>query len=153
MSYTMTRERLRDVYAELEPLYKEHYAAMAARLAENGVPVSPYKPNLVAYFRSDDDGRLLTFVLRHDGEACGYINVYVVPDNHNGDLIAQEDVLYVTPKHRGGTGKNLVKFGLDELRKMGVKRLNVAAGTDLRVIPLWKRMGFKEVAMQMTYVF
>jgi hypothetical protein len=42
---------------------------------------------------------------------------------------------------------------LDELKERGVKRLNVSAMTDLRATKLWKRMGFKESAIQMTYIF
>jgi len=42
---------------------------------------------------------------------------------------------------------------LEELKKRGVKRLNVSAMTDLRVAKLWKRMGFKEAATQMLYTF
>jgi len=72
---------------------------------------------------------------------------------HNNDLIAQEDTVFVVKEHRNGVGKKLVKFGVEELRSRGVKRLNVSAMTDLRVAKLWKRMGFKEAATQMTYEF
>jgi ribosomal protein S18 acetylase RimI-like enzyme len=72
---------------------------------------------------------------------------------HNNDLIAQEDTVFVLKEHRNGIGKKLVKFVVEELRSRGVKRLNVSARTDLRVAKLWKRMGFKEAATQMTYEF
>jgi ribosomal protein S18 acetylase RimI-like enzyme len=72
---------------------------------------------------------------------------------HNGDLIAQEDTIYVLPEHRNGIGKKFVKIILDELKERGVKRVSVAALTDLRVAKLWKRMGFKETAIQMMYIF
>jgi GNAT superfamily N-acetyltransferase len=72
---------------------------------------------------------------------------------HNQDLIAKEDTVFVLKEHRNGIGKKLVKFVIEELRGRGVKRLNVSAMTDLRVAKLWKRMGFKEAATQMTYEF
>jgi len=61
--------------------------------------------------------------------------------------------LFVSKEHRNGVGKKLVAFVLEELKQRGVKRLNVSAMTDLRVAKLWKRMGFKETATQMTYEF
>jgi ribosomal protein S18 acetylase RimI-like enzyme len=96
----------------------------------------------------------LTFIVRtEEGKAVGYCNVYVTNDMHNHDLIAQEDTIYVVPEHRNGIGKKLVQFALEELRRRGVKRVMVAAMTDLRVAKMWRRMGFKELATQMIYRF
>jgi predicted N-acetyltransferase YhbS len=72
---------------------------------------------------------------------------------HNGDLIAQEDTIFVLKDHRNGVGKKLVKVILEELKERGVKRVLVSAMTDLRVAKLWARMGFKEAATQMIYTF
>jgi hypothetical protein len=44
-------------------------------------------------------------------------------------------------------------FVLADLARRGVKRLNVAAVTDLRAEKLWRRLGFKPTALQMTYTF
>ena len=153
MNYTMTVEKFTETYRELEPLYRQHYKEMTDRLGEAGIHYSPYNPRLGEYGKASDEGWLLTFVLRADGVVCGYINVYVTNDMHNNDLIAQEDTVFVVREHRNGVGKRLVKFGIEELRSRGVKRLNVSAMTDLRVAKLWKRMGFKEAATQMTYEF
>jgi ribosomal protein S18 acetylase RimI-like enzyme len=151
--YTIAAESLPAVYPELEPLFRDHYQAYAARLEGAGVKVSPFNPRLDEYFKASLGGWLKTFVVRHQGAPCGYTNVYVTNDMHNGDVIAQEDVLFVSKPHRGMVGKRLVRFGIDELRKLGVRRLSVSAVTDLRVAKLWKRMGFKEVATQMIYEF
>ena len=153
MSYAFSVESFKDTYLELEPLYRQHYKEMTDRLSEAGILYSPYNPRLEEYGKASDGGWLLTFVLRSDGAACGYANVYVTNDMHNHDLIAQEDTLFVIKEHRNGVGKKLVKFVIEELRSRGVKRLNVSAKTDLRVAKLWKRMGFKEAATQMTYQF
>ena len=153
MTYAITVEKFSDTYAELEPLYREHYGEMVARLATQGITYSPYNPRLDLYTKSGDEGWLLTFVLRNDGAACGYANVYVTNDMHNNDLIAQEDTVFVLKEHRNGIGKKLVQFVLQELKSRGVKRLTVSAMTDLRVAKLWGRMGFKEAATQMIYEF
>jgi ribosomal protein S18 acetylase RimI-like enzyme len=153
MSYIITQEKFTDTYLELEPLYRQHYFEMVERLNKEGFEYSPYNPRLTEYGAACDRGDLLTFVLRHDGVACGYINVFVTLDMHNHDPIAQEDTIFVLKEHRNGVGKKLVEFGLNELKNRGVKRLHVSAMTDLRVAKLWRRMGFKEAAVQMIYRF
>jgi GNAT superfamily N-acetyltransferase len=153
MSYDITIEKFTDTYLELEPLYRQHYSEMVERLAKQGITYSPYNPRLHEYGESCERGDLITYVLRLNGAACGYANVYLTRDMHNRDLIAQEDTLFVLQDHRNGVGKKLVQFALNDLKSRGVKRLMVSAMTDLRVAKLWARMGFKEAATQMIYEF
>ena len=153
MSYSFGLEGFESSYLELEPLYREHYAEMCTRLEAEGVAMSPYNPRLDVYAKASREGWLLTIVARHEGKAIGYCNVYLTQDMHNGDLIAQEDTVFITRTHRNGIGKQLVKFGMDELKRRGCKRLYVDAATDLRVAKLWQRMGYKNVATKMSYTF
>lgn len=151
--YEITTEPLVDVYKALHPLFCEHYQEMADRLARDGITISPFNPRIDAYLNFAAAGMLKTFVVRHKGELCGYANVYLVSDMHCQDLIAREDTIFITKKHRHGIGKELVRYGLAELEKAGARRLTVSAMTDLRVAKLWARMGFKPVATQMIYQF
>ena len=153
MRYTFHVERFHENYGEMQTLYRQHYCEMLDRLAKNGIEYSPYNPRLDQYFLASEGGWLISYVARFEGKAIGYCNVYITNDMHNQDLIAQEDALYVLPEHRSGIGKSLVKYGLDDLRNRGVKRLNVNAMTDLRVAKLWERMGFKHTCHSMTYTF
>lgn len=154
MKYVITLESFANSYSDLEPLYRMHYQEMADRLErECGIAISPYNPRLDRYAEASHNGGLLTFVVRTEGRAVGYANVYITNDMHNQDLISREDTVFIAPEHRNGIGKELVKVVLQELKRMGVKRLIVSAMTDLRVAKLWKRMGFKESAVQMTYTF
>lgn len=153
MSYTFHLGKFKETYAELEPLYRQHYSEMCERLANDGITYPPYNPRLDEYERAGDGGWLLTFILRLEGKAVGYSNVYVTNDMHNSELIAQEDTIFVLKEHRNGVGKKLVKVILEELKERGVKRVTVSAMTDLRVAKLWSRMGFKEAATQMIYTF
>jgi L-amino acid N-acyltransferase YncA len=153
MNYTITLEKFTQNYRELEPLYRQHYAEMTERLAAEGVFYSPYAPRLDKYGEACEGGWLLNFVVRNDGVAVGYSNVYLTNDMHNNDLICQEDTVFVLKEHRNGIGKKLVQCVIEELRSRGVKRLIVSAMTDLRVAKLWKRMGFKEMATQMIYEY
>lgn len=153
MSYEINVEKFTKTYLELEPLYRQHYAEMVERLGEQGIKYPVYNPRLHEYGAACERGDLINYVLRHSGVVCGYTNVYLTNDMHNGDLISQEDTLFVLKAHRNGIGKKLVQFVLQDLKSKGAKRLMVSAMTDLRVAKLWSRMGFKEAATQMIYEF
>ena len=153
MSYTFHLGRFKETYDELEPLYRQHYFEMSERLAKDAINNPPYNPRLDKYLASGDEGWLLTFIIRLEGVPVGYSNVYTTHDMHNGELIAQEDTIFVLKDHRNGVGRKLVKVILEELKERGVKRVLVSAMTDLRVAKLWARMGFKEAATQMIYTF
>lgn len=137
----------------LDPLYRQHYAEMEARLKRDGIPIGAYNPRLSEYFKAMDGGWLITYTVQQNETVVGYSNVYLTNDMHNDDFIAQEDTIYVLPEHRNGLGKKLVKFVLADLAKRGVKRGNVSPVTDLRVGKIWQRMGFRPTAQLMTYVF
>ncbi len=153
LGYTISLENTEGTYAELEPLYRRHYGEMQTRLAAAGIDVPDYAPRLDQYFAAARGGWLLNYVIRANGVAVGYSNVYLTSDMHNGELIAQEDTVYVHPDHRNGVGKQLVKHILADLKARRVKRVLITPVTDLRVGKIWKRMGFKETAMLMTYTF
>lgn len=153
MTYAIALEKFTETYRELEPLYRQHYLEMTERLATQGIVYGPYAPRLFEYEKSCNGGWLLNFVLRIDGAACGYCNVYITQDMHNHEFIAREDTLFVLKEHRNGIGKKLVQAVLAELKQREVKRLVVSAMTDLRVAKLWSRMGFKTAATQMVYTF
>lgn len=153
MTYAFSLEKFDETYSELEPLYRAHYAEMRARLERDGVKVSDYAPRLDQYSQASKGGWLLTWVVRHEGNAVGYSNVYLTNDMHNGDFIAQEDTIYITPDHRNGVGRKLVKHILSDLRARGVKRGIVSPVTDLRVGKIWERMGFKPLSQLMVYQF
>lgn len=151
--YTISLERGDANLAELYPIYRQHYGEMRDRLAKDGFAVGDFNMNLNVYLKAWSEGWLLNFVARKDGAAVGYSNIYLTNDMHNGELIAQEDAIYILPSHRNGIGRKLARFVLDELKTRGAKRLDITAVTDTRAINLWRRMGFREVATQMQYVF
>lgn len=142
-----------DWHEQIEPLYKRHYAEMKARLEADGVGIGDYNPRLDRYFEAMDRGDLLTFIVLDERTVVGYSNIWLTNDMHNSDLIAQEDTIFVEKEHRNGLGRKLAGAILEELRKRGVKRVNISPVTDLRVGKIWQRMGFKPVAQIMTYNF
>jgi GNAT superfamily N-acetyltransferase len=153
VSYSIGLETFKATYPEVERLYRMHYAAMQERLAGEGVAIGPYNPRLDQYELASDGGWLLTFIVRFDGKAVGYSNVYLTSDMHNNELIAMEDTIFVEPDHRNGIGRKLTLFVLDDLRARGVKRAMVTTATDKRVGNLLRRLGFKHTAEAMTFIF
>ncbi len=151
--YTITIEGFDESYNELEPLYREHYAQMCARLETIGVHLSAYKPRLNDYSQASKVGGLLTFVVRFNGKAVGHSNVYLVNDMHNNELNGHEDTIYLTPEHRNGVGRELIKRILSELKSRGIRRFYASPITDLMVGKLFEKMGFKHSAEQMIYHF
>lgn len=151
--YTFAIVNGHEWHDRLEPLYKQHYAEMQARLKSDGVPLGPYNPNLRDYHAAMDSGLMATFIVTFGETVVGYSNIWITPDMHSQELIASEDTIYMLPEHRNGTGKKLAKFILAELGSRGVKRVNISPVTDLRVGKIWQRMGFKPVAQLMTYTF
>ena len=151
--YTIAVEQGHENYDELLPLYRQHYEEMQKRLADAGVPIAGFNMQVDRYFAAWKAGYLVNFVLRFHGKAVGCSNVYVMPDMHNGELVAREDTIYVLPEHRNGCGRELTKYILQGLRNVGVKRATMTSATDLRSGVLWKRMGFKHVADCLTYTF
>lgn len=137
----------------IDSLCRKHYAEMKARLEADGHKIGEYNPRLDAYFDGVRRGDLLTFIVLENGTLIGYSFIWLTNDMHNGELIAQEDTIYILPEYRNGTGRKLAKFILSELESRGVKRVTISPVTDLRVGKIWQRMGFKPVAQLMTYHF
>lgn len=142
----MTLENIETTYTELEPLYCQHYNEMQERLRQEGLETSLYNPRKDVYFKAGAEGWLLTFVLRYEGCAVGYCNIYLTNDMHNQDFIAQEDTIYVVPEHRKGAGRLLSQKVHAELKSRGVKHMDVTTATDLRVSAWLKRQGYQHIA-------
>lgn len=154
MSYVFAHEDGQADYPEFEHLYRQHYAEMCERLKGEGIDFPPYAPRLDAYFHAQSIGYLHHFTVRTDaGEPVGYANIYVMRSMHNGEMIAREDTIFITRKHRNGVGVRFMRFLLADLKARGVRHATVMAVTTPRVVKLWQRMGFRPVGMSMIYTF
>lgn len=138
---------------EIFPLYVAHYREMQERLKAQGINIPAFNPRIDEYVKAWASGALVNYIVRNDGKPVGYSNIYITNDMHNGELIAQEDTIFVLKEHRNGIGRKFSKFILAHLKSRAVKRLCVTALTDLRVVKLWKRMGFESVGSAMIYRF
>jgi len=154
MEYKFSIEHGSVTLKELFPLYAAHYREMQDRLARDGISIANFNPRLDQYIAGWNAGHIINYVVRDEsGGAVGYSNIYLTNDMHNGELIAQEDTIFLLKEHRNGVGRRFAKFILADLRSRSVRRVLVSAVTDLRVAKIWERMGFKHAAHAMIYTF
>lgn len=145
--YTITLENFEETYAEIEELYRDFYHET---YSDDSSPFNMLKDD---YIEANRDKWLLHFVLRKDDIAIGYCNMWLAQDLRNGDLIAQEDSIFVSKQHRNGIGIKLAKTVIEDLRSRGVKRLIIAALDNTHAGRIWERLGFKRTAVMMEYNF
>lgn len=148
--YQYSVERYADTLPEMLPIYQRHYSELMERTRAEGQEMSPFNPRFDAYVEANERGDLLHFLVRKDGAAVGYANVYVTLDMHNQDLIATEDAIYVLPDHRKGIGRKLTVGIVEALKTAGVKRAHMTAAIDPRAAMLWGRLGFRHTGVRMT---
>lgn len=154
MSYKVSLESYEATYTELSPLYEAAFTEIANRLKKDGIDMAPFNPLVSEYISLERNGGLLTYVLRDDtGEAKGFCTVYLANDMRNGELMAQEDAIYIVPECRTGVGKTLVQCILIDLRNRGVQRVIISALDAFGVAKIWRRIGFRNLATQLIYSF
>jgi GNAT superfamily N-acetyltransferase len=150
VSYQYSVERYAETLPEMLPIYRAHYGELMERMGADAASMSPFNPRFDAYIDANERGDLLHFIVRKDGAAVGYANVYVTLDMHNRDLIATEDAIFVLPDHRKGIGRKLTIGIVQALKAAGVKRAHMTAAIDPRAAMLWGRLGFQHTGVRMT---
>ena len=153
MAYTITIEKFHETYAEMEPLYRQHFAEMRERKADVGIEIGDYALDTEGYFAYSESGQLISFIARHEGEPVGYIHAYLTRDHRTGEIIATEDSVFVLPEHRNGLGRDMVKFVLEYFKRSNVRRVIITSAGDKRLPLLLTRMGFKTTGIEMTYAY
>lgn len=145
--YIITLENFKANYSELEALYRAFYDEIYPTGS------SPFNMLVDEYVKANEEDWLLNFVVRDNDKAVGYCNIWLAQDLKNGDLIAQEDSIFIVKGHRNGIGKKLAQVVIENLNTRGVKRLMIAALDISNAAKLWQRIGFKQTAVMMEYTF
>lgn len=110
---TVQRELISDVLDAAKPLLEAHWREIAHY---QDIPLDPdwdfYRTSPV----------LRCFTVRAAGQMAGYA-VYGVGRNKHymGSLQAVQDLIYVNPADRGGTGRQLLRTSEQELKAEGVQ--------------------------------
>ena len=107
-------ELLRDVFDEMEPLFKPHYDEIAH------FKDIPMNVNKEEYLAIEDKGLLKLFTVRDNSELVGY-NIFFVKNNirYSGSKQAVQDVVFIR-KDKRGQGRAFLKWCDEKLKNDGV---------------------------------
>lgn len=112
---TFARERIRDVWPEIQPLLRTNNYETGSL---HGVE---FAPDADRYWQLEDAGIARIYTMRYCARLVGYACFFVSPHLHYPRTVwALQDVLFVLRDHRGGSAVMFVEWTDDELRADGV---------------------------------
>lgn len=141
--YVIRVELLADIIKEIHPLHLLHWEE-TEKYREGVAMSTDYEPLLTA----ERAGKMLQFVVRHNGALVGNLRLYLFKSAHTGLLSASEDTLFIHPEHRiPWLALRLMRYAERALRACGVHDYTVdsklANGSDA----LMRRIMGKPVAL------
>lgn len=136
-------EALRDVLAEMRPLFPLHYADLSLH-AKHGFELDP---QYGVYLERERQGMVLCVTLRKDGRIIGYQVGFIAPGLHyQGCLTHSPDIFFIHPEHRGGSAAlRLFRAYEKELRRRGVDLWFGGSKNHKSTGQLFESLGFEAV--------
>lgn len=136
---TYQRETARAVREDIEPLLALHYA----EIGQDGLTPSPDWPRLE---KLCDDGMLFVLTARKDGALIGYNAFILCRHLHYAEAVAQNDVIFVHPAHRGGrVACRLISHAETALFALGVSKIYYHAKPANHLGDMLVRIGYPMV--------
>jgi hypothetical protein len=128
------------LWAELMPLLAAHWYEIAH------YPDIPLDVDVNAYEMAEHAGMLRLYTVRDDGRLMGYAVFFVRPNMHyQGSIQASQDVLYLDPAIRGGTGYRFIRWCDEQLRAHGVQAVYQHVKAKHNFGPILERQGYELV--------
>lgn len=97
--YTIRVERFCDIVDELDQLHRAHW--LETEKYRHGLPLNPDYRRVLAMERA---GAVVQYTIRHGrspgGELVGHLRMYQLRSIHTQLPVAQEDAVFLHPKHR-----------------------------------------------------
>lgn len=139
-NYQFYEEKFMDIIDELDPLFEKHYKEIAH------YQDIPKDMDIDQYDFIEKHGFLKVYTCRHvSGALVGYAIFFVKTNIHyKGSLQANQDILFIDPKHRG-FGKSFIKYCDDELTKLGVQVVYHHVKLSHNWGALLERMGYEAI--------
>lgn len=141
MTFVIQRESFVDIMYELPDLFAAQYEE-AVTDKDGLVESADYD----RYCKLEDLNVLHCLTARVQGELVGYfINMVVYHLHHKGVKTSSSDLIYVLPEWRKGSGIGLALLttGIDEMRKLGVRKMYVVAKKNTGLCRILKRFKFR----------
>jgi len=139
VSYTYQIEKVTDILHEIKPMLAAHYSEIAT-----SKDLKPLDPDYSKYEALEKLGMVRIMTVRFLGTLCGYFVSFLMPHMHYmKTYIAMNDLLYVSPDHRGGTvAYRLIKKSITDLKELKVDILTIHMKVDFPFRELLNKFGF-----------
>lgn len=146
---TCKLERLSAAIDEVKVLWEKHFQETEGYRASLG-----YNPDVDAFLAFDRAGQFRLYTARRGGRLVGQLGCIIFKSRHTQTKTAGEDFYYVLPEERGqGTARELLRFGLLDLRDEGVEQVTFSDKEPSDLGPFLGKFGFKQVSKQYSLVF
>jgi GNAT superfamily N-acetyltransferase len=140
--YVFAREPMQNL-RDLRELHEAHFDTTERPRA----PDSDLTVDYDYYYTMADAGRMVLFVIRLGKVPVGNFIERVGKSQISGELVADEEVLFVAKDHRKGLlAATFVRWCMDQLKRWGVARITVATKETNDVSVFYRRMGFLPMA-------
>lgn len=136
---TFQAETFDCAHADAAELIQLHYAEIA-----------PYQDlfkincNVAFYRKLEQSGALRVVTARHSGRLVGYFIFIAARHPHYDDvMVANEDMKFVHPDYRGGTGFKLIRFAEQHARALGCKVIFQRSKAKSNHGEMYRRLGYE----------
>lgn len=100
-----------------------------------------FAPSIETYEELEKQGKLLIIMAKQSNIIAGYFVIIINRMTHYSNLMAFDDVYYLAPEYRKGwNGVKLIKFALNELKKLNVEFVMFSSR---QIEPILKRLKFR----------
>ena len=136
---TIELSTLEDIKGVIESLFEEHYEEIA-----RNKQIMKLKPNWDVYHKAEDLGTLFTYLAKKEGKCVGYSSNMIGNHLHYADLLyCQNDLLFVSKEHRGGSlGIKLMKATEKHAKLLGCKLMLWHAKQDTTLAQMLPRLKY-----------
>lgn len=141
MSIVFAEEAAVNVIKEGAPLFEEHYREIAWKTDK-----IPLEPDYDGYLMMEKADRLRCYTARDAlGQLVGYSIWFLIRGHlhYRGTHYAHNDIVYISPEHRGGIGIKLLKFSEEQLKDAGIHVLSLHIKTSFNWGPMAERLGYE----------
>lgn len=115
-------EKLDNCLEEMKPFLRKHYEEVF--MYKEYIELNP---NYESYYTFEENGSLLTVIVRDSGKLIGYFLSFLFESPHYRDhFFASNDIIYVDPECRhAGVGYDMIKFAEERLKEKGVSVMTI----------------------------
>ncbi len=143
--YVLTALRFSEAKDQLHEIHKMHWHE--TEVHSHGIE---FNPDYDLYQQLDESGKLIVFVVMHEGKIVGDCMMKLNTSMHTQRLTASEDCLFLHKEHRGkGVALKFVKYIEGCLKKLGVTEIRVSSKLINHADKFMIRAGFKPIATQL----